>query len=364
MVLRFNCNDALVLYHCNVFGLSTNEKTHHLFCNCEREHKIEVMCTERMCDTCTVKSYSTLWMLSHQMKHNQNKNVTPKSCLKNDEYPCDQCTSSFTAMRNLNLHLRIKHSFDDKITWYKCEICTNWKSKYLRGLNRHLTSKHSARKKLYKCKECDYKTSAICALKIHIIDRHTSDFLINWYNCNMCSYRAKHKSRLNQHKRALHMPEDQIIWFECRVCDFKAKKRYSLKSHVEARHSTNQQLLKHKCKLCVYKAKEEWSLIKHVKRMHSSNDEANKFSCQICDASYKHQYSVKRHMLSYHPTEKICLDCGFKANDILNLRMHMKDQHLKTKKRYECDTCLYETNMKTYFIVHLKTGHSAKEVTA
>lgn len=398
MALSFSCSDPLTMYHCMVCDLAANEKTQHFLHNCGNKIKSEVMCIKRLCDKCTVRSYSIMWMCFHQIKHVSFENYEydetekiSKISLKTDrKIKCDQCAYSTTHKIFLKYHLNAKHTSADKIIWHQCEKC-NWRSKYPGNLKLHLESKHSTGQKRYQCHECNYQASQRFLLNSHITQRHIPDHLINWHNCTICSYRSKQKNKLSYHMRATHTPDDQFPWFKCNICDFKAKKRFSLKHHTEMKHSkepsqnykcsecvyqtplkynlkkhtiskhTPDHLINwHHCKICAYKSKKSSGLNTHMKSMHAFDDQVNKSICKICNAKFKDGDSLRRHQVACHLTEMSCVDCGYKANSFTILRQHLKDIHFRFGKRFQCTDCLFETKKIFSFKRHVSKKHNSK----
>lgn len=393
MVSFFNCKDSLMMYHCKLCDLFINEKTKYVL-HCANEKKNEVIGIEKSCDKCSIKSFSILWILSHQIKHNKIKNNSNginsklKSSLKiGSKFACDQCRRTFSCTSNLKLHLNAQHASHDKVIWHKCQKC-NWKSKYPRSLKHHWQTKHSKENKSYECSECDYRTYQSFRLKNHMI-RHIPDTLINWHYCSICLFKGKTLTYLNKHIEAVHTPKDELIWFKCDICDFKTRRRGYLKTHAEVKHSIDKRFRKykctqckyeacrnihlkthilskhtpshlinwHKCNICIFKTKQQANLKYHIKAMHTSNDQVNWLICQICSARFRQEANLKRHFIAYHCTEKNCFDCGYIAKNFVDLRKHLKNKQLIVEKRFECEKCMYDTDKKFYFKRHLSKMH-------
>lgn len=392
MNLRFNCSDSFLLYECTICGLFSNERIHYILHKCGS--KREVRFCKQLCDKCPTRSYSKLWIFSHQIKHEQYKSQNTNNKLKTvsnrlsksyERLSCDQCTFSNTSKRALKSHFIAMHTFDHKKISYKCKKC-NWECKYPWNLQYHLKREHFREKK-YQCNECNYQTHQNDFLKRHKIQRHTPSHLISWYNCNICSYRAKQQAILNQHMKAMHPPDGEIVLFTSSNCDFETKTyaylkhnpspseklantykcdqcayqtfyKSHLKSHLLAKHTPDHLINWLKCGICIFKTKKNWHLKRHMTTMHMHDDQVNWFTCKLCNAKYKQQGSLKCHMFSYHSTELSCFDCEYKAEDFFSLRQHLKNVHLRAAKRYECDKCLYDTNQKSLLSGHLTAKHT------
>lgn len=309
MASRFDCSDSMVFYKC-ACGLSTNEKTHYLSHNCDESvDKSEVMYDKHMCNKCITNSYLMLRALSHQIKHNNLKHNKSKS----GRLECDQYTFSFSVKA------------DDTVFWYECEKC-DWRSKNKTTFKLHWQSKHSIEKNRYPCSECNYQTYQFYNLKRHTLFKHTADSLINWHKCTFCSYQSKAKYLLTRHIKKLHPVIDQI--YKCDQCGFETRKRHSLKTHLLMKHTAE-----------------------HL---------FEKYKCQICKATFKLKSHFKRHMASYHPNDLMCLNCDYKSKDLIDLRQHLKDQHLQVAKKFACDKCLYDTHNNSNMTRHYSSYHSSK----
>lgn len=68
--------------------------------------------------------------------------------------------------------------------------------------------------------------------------------------------------------------------------------------------------------------------------------------------------SLKRHVISSHSTEIICFDCGYLGKDFVELRNHLKDQHSKATRQFECNKCLYDTDSKFNLKRHFNLKHT------
>lgn len=323
MVFYFNCTDFLELYYCKTCNWSTNGKTSYQFHNCKGENESEVIRKKFICDECLTYSYSILWIFAHQMKHNHWKPI-------------------------------------------RCPVKTE-----------------------FECKKCNFRSHQYSHVKCHITQRHTPDYLIKWYNCNICSYRGKLKGLLKQHMNLMHTPDSQITWFTCSICNFKAKRNNELKKHLEkhiieqnsqtnicskcgyqtnskynldrhimSRHTPDHLISWYNCHICISKTKSRTSITKHLKKTHGIEEQMIWLKCQICNSRYQNESRLKHHKISCHFTGEYCFDCEYKPKDLADLRKHLKCRHSKVEKRFKCEQCQFDTDLKWCLQRHYSAIHT------
>lgn len=121
----------------------------------------------------------------HGLLHCKNCNYTANDLcsfrqhMKDDhpllekQWKCTECTFTTTRKKSLNEHAKFKHTPNDQLTWFSCEMC-KYKSKRRGGLKIHMVALHSSGNS-FKCTDCSYTTAFRNRLRQHIARKHPTD---------------------------------------------------------------------------------------------------------------------------------------------------------------------------------------------
>ncbi len=90
----------------------------------------------------------------------------------------------------------------------------------------------------------------------------------------------------------------------------------------------------HCCDHCKYKAFTEEALQRHLKRMHNGGGKGTEKAADVADANE-------------------CKKCGKTFASAMNLRIHVKAVHLKTRD-LKCESCTYATAYRSQLLQHMK----------
>lgn len=352
----FDCAEFLTLYQCKLCYFSINEKSHYLSHKCNVRDKSEVTYYNE-CEQCNIGSNSILWTFLHQRTHFIQKNIRRVDEKSFDKiFKCNQCRFTTTTNYRLKCHSAIMHVSGEETVWFKCEKC-DFKTKYKYHLASHIKCRHPIEKNEYKCNECSYQTHVRQNLQRHV-NVHKPKHLLQWYSCPSCTFKSIHKVSLQKHITAKHIKDDQAIKFTCHICQLKLKSRGNLINHLKGRHAISN--VWYKCNECSYKTWIKQLLEDHVVSKHTPEDQIKWNYCTLCSYKSKVYTILKVHMKKKHSLQNQantkrhnCTNCNYKTDDLLNLKTHLKEVHLVPENRYECEHCLYRTNLKKNFTRHM-----------
>ena len=117
----------------------------------------------------------------------------------NDSETCDLCDEKFESVREMKMH-KTTHSYDSK------------------------TEKH------HECVECDFTSTTIETMEVHI-----GKCCYNYFECGLCEDRFKNLEMLELHLKTCEV-------YECGQCYIRYKSLSEVKKHVEKEHEDEKSL--------------------------------------------------------------------------------------------------------------------------
>jgi hypothetical protein len=139
----------------------------------------------------------------------------------------------------------------------------------------------------------------------------------------------------------------------CNLCLIQFKQSKELNDHLKAKHKTDQ--LKFICDYCGRCVKKS-SIINHIKVFHLKH--LFDVFCESCGEAFASNAILARHRWNVHDgLEYHCDICGFTFKSHIDIRRHMRYQHIKSKF---CEICgIYFTKRK-FYCHNYKNIHSYK----
>ncbi|KAL0850526.1 hypothetical protein ABMA28_012313 [Loxostege sticticalis] len=248
---------------------------------------------------------------------------------------CHDCGGSFKSKCKLRVHWKKVHMREKLI----CQFCKRTFKSFI-SLNNHLKKRPKSclvaseplliiegvgKSRVFRCKQCDYQSTAPDHLQIHF-NIHTGN---RPYICKLCSKGfSQRSSRDGHYERAHKIFKKQIT---CQYCGELVKGRDRIRSH----------LLKHtpatpvQCDVCKKMFKSKDTLKEHL-HFHFA---VKQHSCDKCDKSFYTKNRLYNHKTTAHRTEKIfytCDICGFKVVRKKSLQNH-RVKH--TNANVACGVC-------------------------
>ncbi|XP_066269645.1 zinc finger protein 782-like isoform X3 [Branchiostoma lanceolatum] len=195
----------------------------------------------------------------------------------------------------------------------------------------------------HRCRECEFSTSKMSALKRHVRTSHAAG-----------KRKQTKKDRLGKD----HLVNDVGATnggerpFQCAVCDYSAAQKSTLKYHIMAKHSNYRP---YKCPQCNHYAVTKEHLKVHM-RSHTGE---KPYRCETCAYSTAQKSSLKSHMAT-HTWEKPhqCGICGYSAAQMSHLKQHMATH--TGEKPYKCGVCDYSAIRKSALKYHTATHTGEK----
>ncbi|CAH1983465.1 unnamed protein product [Acanthoscelides obtectus] len=315
------------------------------------------------CTHCEYKTTHPGSLPRHLMKHTGAK------------IKCANCDASFAHKSSLEDHILQKHPEFATALSHKLRKCTQceYETVHRKTFNRHMMI-HTGNK--FPCPNCDVSFTSKISLDNHILKKHpefTASLSCKIYKCTQCQYKTTYRADLPRHV-IKHTGN------KCTKCDESFTTRQSLNNHILQKHPEFTALVSqkiHKCTYCQYKTTYAKHLVEHM-MSHTA-----KLMCAKCDASFKTKIWLDNHILQKHPectasvSFKIhkCTRCEYKTTQTRSLADHMtKHTGIKlplTKKRpaftasvprkvHKCTLCQYRTTYKSLLTIHMMKHTGAR----
>ena len=112
----------------------------------------------------------------------------------------------------------------------------------------------------------------------------------------------------------------------------------------------------HFCQECGYFANDIVNLNLHLVSEHNMG--GKKFKCEKCSFDTDFKLNLKKHAISKHGKRKhICSDCGSAFSQFIKLKYHYDKVHPRYRERLKCYGCPYTATVKQNLIVHIERMH-------
>ncbi|XP_043274000.1 zinc finger protein 648-like isoform X14 [Venturia canescens] len=249
-----------------------------------------------------------------------------------------------------------KTAFD--CTWVKTEpeevkekefLCTTCPKKFRtsRVLKSHEKTHLEPR---FYCNECDYDTTALSTLSIHMTRNHPDEADAP-FQCTQCQKRFRKAIDLQEHYN-IHLGEKP---FACQRCGCAFHLRRQLSAHCRKVHPRKKvRVTSTACNICGRVLSSRRSLSRH-KQTHNPT---KLYLCDLCGKNLSNAEHLKKHR-RIHTGEKpyVCDTCGKGFTDSENLRLH---QRVHTgEKPYQCDQCPKAFSQRSTLTIHQR-GHTGE----
>lgn len=239
-----------------------------------------------------------------------------------------------------------------------------------------------------KCVHCDYLTTNLSDLLLHLNIQHTNSSIITTaanFICAHCDYNANNSEEYTQHLKEKHSPTVLV----CSFCSHECPDASSMEDHIIVYHNSkllidepqfiepsklpaqnalDKQCLtlyptnissstitskQYTCSICLYKTPSLSDIAHHKKIQHLEKC----FPCPICPHTSTTKRALKIHTQKMHEKTKIvCEICGWICSHKSTLNSHKKQQHPPLSS-YICHLCDYLVADKRQLLRHLTVSH-------
>lgn len=282
-------------------------------------------------------------------------------------YFCDYCCKGFAEKfqieRHLKLHVKIissskkiKEEFEycemeriflDHDINIKEEVCLDDSNAERNDINQQRDVLQCQADSIT-CDKCNEIFSTKHAAQQHMKSRHLSINAVETA-CIGCGHKYYSKSDMQEHFNKIH---DTVNGFHCTICNKMFGKVKLLKIHHQANHTN----IKFECKDCKRKFSYKSALDRHYKRMHLKE---RNHVCQECLRQFGTKFELDQHFEGHHRNltkeNRTCNFCMKTFINERNLDIHMQAIHNNSK--HECEICGKAFSFKSAKDRHLKVVH-------
>uniref|UniRef100_W5MF79 Zinc finger protein 408 n=1 Tax=Lepisosteus oculatus TaxID=7918 RepID=W5MF79_LEPOC len=253
------------------------------------------------------------------------------------KYKCDECEKCFFQL----CHLK-KHKFTHRD--YKPYLCNECGKSYSsqESFRAHVLQHKGERP--FKCQHCDKTYGLKRDLKEHEV-LHTGE---RPFSCDICGKSFARRPSLRIHKEIHRMKELNVKVSKackCTVCDKELANSGSLKNHMRL-HTGERP---YPCSHCGKTFRQRGNLLGHL-RIHTGE---KPYKCEYCEQRFSQIPELRRHLISHTGEVYLCPVCGKALRDPHTLRAH---ERLHSGDRpYKCDQCGKAYTLATKLRRHQKS---------
>lgn len=171
------------------------------------------------CDQCDAAFIKNSYLKDHMLMHSTEK-----------KYVCDLCGKAFKYRNGLAVH-KTTHSNSKA---HICETCGQ-RFKGKATLLIHIKLKHSVDEKKFACSECDLVFKMKSWLDKHIKRKHTKNRTKDFI-CSMCGISYLDKTTLTRHMNYKHLGKGKR--YSCNICEKSYTMKNKLFNHMQIKHCT------------------------------------------------------------------------------------------------------------------------------
>ena len=300
-------NDLMKCGKCSRFFINSDELfRHYTFKHFKKSPEILT------CEKCHLR-FDSLKSL-HQHKQVTHRHYRLKHFKKSPEIlTCEKCHLRFDSLKSLHQHKQVTHKPD----MYLCDICKDV-FKSVRNLKLHLIMKHKVKEEKHyppiddndietclrnsrTCTECGKVFSHRFNLKQHIRfsfcgkKKRKNEEAGSYFKCRECGKKFQRKTQLKRHIVFSHLMDSysESRFLICECCDQIFPSLKHLKKHVCKRMEHK----KHVCGTCCMRFYSQYAHKRHEFKRHKEKA----LVCDICRKCYKSKASIERHVLSHMP---------------------------------------------------------------
>ncbi|XP_075146332.1 uncharacterized protein LOC142220842 [Haematobia irritans] len=289
-------------------------------------------------------------------------------------YACDQCSSDFENKNSLKQHLLEKHKIGlekpkptstmEKRKIVKCRLC-EYTAKSYAGLNYHMKSKHGKIDDRSKCRFCPYTSIKKFDLLHHTKREHlviVKNIKSKYKNCkeNTQDTPVDMESLVRefQNSSAVTCPETDDSSVEVSSGDEDTiRSILDLKKRVPKSQSSN--WFARRCEECGKVYNNNVALRVHKRLVHRIRAYSK---CPHCDRQYKRAHDLRMHILDKHTPKTNNNTSNVDVQDNIPSATHIKPAKKQQRpKRFMCTQCSYVCTTITCLTIHTHRHHTGEK---
>ena len=358
---RTQHNGDVAIFSCG-FCDSVFNDSHFLVNHLKLQHRSQM---EAKCPLCTYVPYRPSMLEDHQLNYHQGAPF----------YPCSFCTKDFNNISQLQFHERKEHK--QQLEELFCHYCSiNLEGNDVKIIRQHYKNDHSQLNE-YPCCLCDTSFTHVKDLLSHEKIKHSNQlpttrtlFMTNQFHIcpfQQCDFVAQWPKLLRYHVKTVH------LIFHCDICTFKFESEDGLENHKKLVH--NLVGFYWQCGICKEIIHEEALKIIHQTQAHVGMQHPCK--CAVCGQNFSDETSKNQHMKKCHlkenqepmifpkeeeVTKQVIEECDIQNDDKQDSKSILKNSLFNIipeegKLPYQCKLCLLAFKFYVSLICHIKSIH-------
>lgn len=223
---------------------------------------------------------------------------------------------------------------------------------------KQLEQKSYKRKKSFNCNICSAKYASKGGVQLHIKLKHGQLEMSKSQDKN--DDFQKEEQKINPEEETVETKKPNISDFylvnednrlTCLICGVTFHSTYSpevVEKHLKDKHECQWEVFH--CGIC------NTEFTKHQQFQQHSCHSKGITTCDECGYEAENLLDLKKHTKAHHPATKFkCNLCNFKAPEKSVLKMHIMQVHIG--KTFTCVRCNFSTKKKAQLKIHLKEAH-------
>ena len=207
----------------------------------------------------------------------------------------------------------------------------------------------------FKCESCGTVLSNKNNLERHKLTVHQR---IKNAKCDLCgkdfftSHHVKlHKLRVHEGVKEKYKRRNDVT-IRCNICDNSFGSSYYLNRHIKTIHQERQPI---QCLFCEKSFRSKSAKLYHLQDVHENKI----YRCDKCPKTFRVAKILRSHLKEVHEKKRnfVCRVCKFPFFSRGNLQRHFMYVHMKSNKKFKCDSCGQTYGQQQYLISHKRRVH-------
>ena len=178
------------------------------------------------------------------------------------------------------------------------------------------------------------------------------------FTCDQCQFNTQELDALQEHMQSVHT----VGSHPCQLCAYVSLSAHALTLHNEQKHGSlpsgrdNMPILESGTTQQLGDNSQENSRTDRNKQLGSGHSSGRQYQCKFCPHKANNKLNLTVHVTTKHAEKTFACDqCAYKGVTFSKLRKHVRSAHEASK--YQCPLCAFKGTTKKMVRDHVETVH-------